>query len=533
MLKNFLNRLMTHEGGKAYELTLDEQILRLFTLGQLNGSFYLDTDEVVRAAADLLQTALAKRPEFASQAAVYAAEQLGMKALPTLWAVYVSTLPDKTLFRQVFPRVITNPKLAHDFLTLARKGAVRKGMGQGVKRVVNAWLAENLNPVWATRYAGKLEDLVRVTRPKDTPETRALLQYILRPAIVEDGRLKGYGARRLTFPRAQALAEVLADLSAGQVTGETLTKIREQKLQLEELKSAFGPLDAEAKQAIFAEMVPGLWYAALVANLVTIERAFATETRTMVQIQAGQRFKQEAVIRSDVPRALVRTVADRLRDVAAYRRSKMLPFGLITAAEMTTVPEWRGALSEVLESLGADSGLGALPGVRMLIGADCSGSMNAQLTRSLSARTVATTFAAMAAMAAEDARVYAVSSDAWPVAVDKGARLLDNARRIAQRVNPQATYLGELLKVYRGEDVVLLITDSQTADSPEDLWAKLRNRPKGARLIVWDVVAYQNKISNRSDVFYISGFSDRVLGLVTSLITGGSTQIEAVRKVRL
>jgi 60 kDa SS-A/Ro ribonucleoprotein len=534
MLKNFLNRITntTHEGGKAYELTPDEKLLRLFTIGQLNGSFYLDTDTVVREAAETLEAALQERPEFASRCAVYAAEELGMKAIPTLWTVYLSTLPDKTLFRQVFPRVITNPKLAHDFLTLARKGGIRQGLGQGVKRVVNSWLEQNLNPVWATRYAGKLEDLVRVTRPKDTPGTVDYLQYILRPAIMENGRFQGYGPRRLTFPRAQALAEVLADLEAGRVSDRTLALIREQKLQLEELKHAFGTLTAAARQAVFAELIPGLWYAALVTNLVAIERAFAAETQTVQAYRAGQRYQQEVVLRQEVPADLVRTVAERLRDKEAYRRSKMLPFGLIAASGMTTVPEWRGAISEVLSDLGADAGLGELP-VRMLIGADMSGSMDTELTRSLSARTAASVYASMAAMAARSARVYAVSNEAREVGIDRGARLLDNARRIVERIPHGGTQLAELLRAYRGEEVVLLITDEQTADRLEDQWVALANRSRGARLIIWDIVHYQNKVAKRSDVFYVSGWGDRVLQVIGTLITGTDSQMAAVKRIVL
>lgn len=536
MLKNYLahaRRTMTHEGGKAYELTPQEQVLRLFTIGQINGSFYEDTDQVIQAADATLRMALRDMPEFASRAAVYAAEQFGMKALPVLWSVYLSTLPDKTLFERVFPRVVTNPKLAHDFLTLARKGGIRQGMGQGVKRVVNRWLAENLNPVWTTRYAGKLEDVVRVTRPKDTEATRAYLQYILRPPTIEDGKFQGYGGRRLTFSRARTLVQVLADLAANRVTPETLAGIRAERLQLEELKHAFGNLDPDAKQAVFLEMVPTLRYAALVSNLVTIERAFATATRTEWVFQAGQRYQQERVVAQAVPGELVQTVTRQLLDLAAYRRSRMLPFALITAAEMTSVPEWRGALSETLQALGADAGLGDLGAGRTLIGVDCSGSMDSLVTRSLSARTVASTFAAMVAMALPGSRVYAVSATAVPAPVDQGARLLDNARRIAERVDPHYTYLGSLLTAYQGEETVLLITDSQTADNPEDLWAALRNRPEGARLIVWDVVAYNNRISNRPDVFYVQGYSDRVLGLVKSLIQGTGTQMAGVRAIQL
>ena len=84
MFKNFLTRMTTHERDRAYALTPEEQILRLFTIGQLDGNFYLDADQVIKNADALLRQALAERPEFASKAAVYAAEELGMKALPTL-----------------------------------------------------------------------------------------------------------------------------------------------------------------------------------------------------------------------------------------------------------------------------------------------------------------------------------------------------------------------------------------------------------------------------------------------------------------
>ena len=61
----------THEGGKAYELSLKEEIATFFSLGLLRGTFYQTEEEILRNGRELFERALKECPEFATKAAIY------------------------------------------------------------------------------------------------------------------------------------------------------------------------------------------------------------------------------------------------------------------------------------------------------------------------------------------------------------------------------------------------------------------------------------------------------------------------------
>jgi 60 kDa SS-A/Ro ribonucleoprotein len=150
------------------------------------------------------------------------------------------------------------------------RGAL-KGMGRSVKRAVNSWLNNKLNEYHATRYKGKLVEVIKTARPIAAERIQPFMDYIIND-------------NENAFARASALKRVVTALYSGQLDEELLLKIREYNLQLEELKHAFGSLSQEQKKVIIEFMLPGLKYNALVSNLVTIERVFATETRKVRKV---------------------------------------------------------------------------------------------------------------------------------------------------------------------------------------------------------------------------------------------------------
>lgn len=542
----------TLQGGNAYTLTLEEKLCHMFTLGLIRGNFYKDKEIVVKETRETLEEALVKMPYIATQYAVYAAEELGMKLLPTIWLVYVSTLEDKTLFKSAFPRIINNPKLLHDFIELCRKAGIRhgyngnkNGLGQSIKKTVNNWLYNNLNDYNVTRYTGKLEDVVRLTRPKDKVVTRQLpdgnvqevnignyLQYIFKP---KDGE------RRLTFERAEAQDKVIKNLQQGIVDEETLALIKKHKFQLEELKFTFGNLTPEQKKTVFMYFVPGLRYNALVSNLVTIERAFATSTRKVKKLdpESGRYYDTTEVMSTNIPQELVDIVAQKLSSFEDFKASKMLYFGLLTAHEMTTIQKWRDALQSVLSKAGSVAFADVPAGVRVRVSADTSGSMSgwgAQVTNSLYAVDIAAYLAAGIGMSIPGSRTYATASYSKEVKMLQGENaLFENVRRIKNTSVGHGTSFETLLNDYDGENYVILVTDGQDSGNMERKWANLKNRPNGAKLIIWHVTGHThfNKISKRSDVIYLKGYSDQVLKVLANIINGKAGQPEVVKSIKL
>lgn len=520
-LKGFLkiNEKITYEGGKAYELSFKESVAEMFSLGLVRGNFYQTDQEVIANTRDLMKKALEECPEWATKCAVYGQEFNSLKLVPTLWLVYLSTLKDKELFDKAFARIITNPKMLHDFMTLARKGGIRQGMGRSVKRAVNFWLNSKLNDYHATRYKAKLEEVIKTARPIAVERIQPYMDYIVH-------------GNEVAFDRARALKDVINSLNEGRLDTGTVELVRKHGLQLEELKHTFGKLSVDQKKVIFEYMVHGLKYNALTANLVTIERIFATETRKVRKVSEHGVFDQAEVLKCSIPQELVDVVAGRLSDYEAYTKSRMLPFGLITANAMTITPECKRAIDSVLQKSGREV-FSVTDNIGVRIGVDTSGSMSAMVTSSLSAVDAASLFGAMVYMSIRNAEVYTTATFTRKVSANRSESLFEIANRIAQTDVGYGTCFEPLLEHYKGEKYVVLITDGQQSDDLEVRWANLRGRPAGSKLIIWHVAGYNNKVSTRSDVVYLKGFSDRLLSVLKNIIEDKAGQLEQIEAVRL
>jgi 60 kDa SS-A/Ro ribonucleoprotein len=549
----------TFEGGQAYTLNLEEKLCNAFTLGLINNNFYTSKEETIKAARDLFTQALRENPLMATKYAVYAAETLGMKFMPVLWLVYLSTLEDKSLFRKAYPRIFsTNVKLVHDFVELCRNSDIRpggihnqkikgtnRGLGQALKKSINQWIYENVNDYNATRFTGDFEDICRLTRPTDKTVLREkrsgevvqvdvapYLKYIFKP---QDG------ARRLTFKRAQVLQETIDILQNKDRSykdfQKALDNIGAYKLQMDEIKFTFGKLNRNELQAVYMHFVPGLRYAALVTNLVAIERAFATSTRKVSKLDpmgSGKRFDQLEVLQTDVPQEIIQIVAKKLASFEDYKASKMLFFRLLTAHEMCITSEWKKALNEVLGKAGKVAFADIPEGRRIRCSADTSGSMTQDVTSSLSAVDIAAYLTAAITLSTPNTKAYATASHTKTVSLVSD-NLIDCAVRIKGADVGYGTCFETLLDGYNGEDVVILVTDGQQSDNMERKWKSLSNRPANSKLIIWHVAGwdYFNKISKDSSVMYLKGYSDGLLNILANLITGKAGQPEVVRNVKL
>lgn len=570
--QNILNvPVTTFEGGKAYNMDLEEKLCSAFTMGLIQGNFYTSQEEVIKNCRDLFTEALDKAPELATKYAVYGAETLGMKLFPTLWLVYLSTMDKKDLFKKAFPRIIgTNVKMMHDFVDICRTSDIRpggihnqkikgtnRGMGQGVKKVINRHTYNIINDYNATRFTGDWEDILLLTRPEDkqiqrtngagdayTVDTTQLFQYIFKPKVKEmvDGKavIKTL-PRRLTFERARVLQQTIDILQNPNRTAlefvVALENIKAQKLQMDEIKFTFGKLSQDEKKKVYEYFLPGLRYAALVTNLVSIERAFATNTRKISKLDpmgSGKYFDQTEVLETNIPAELIVVVANKLKNFEDYKASKMLFFRLLTASEMILTREWKKALNEVLGQAGKVA-FAELPADRKVrCGADTSGSMGTKVTTSLSALDVASYLTAAITLSVPNTKAYAVAdyTKVVPLASDD---LVDSATRIMRTDVGYGTRFETLLDGYNGEDVVILVTDGMQSDNMELKWKSLPNRPANSKLIIWHVAGwnYGTKIAKDPSVMFLKGYSDGLLKVLSNLITGKAGQPEVARSIVL
>lgn len=510
----------TKEGGHAYKNNLKEELQELFTLGLLNGNFYTKQEDVISHTKELFEKALKECPEYATKCAIYGSKEANLKLVPTIWAVYISTLDDKTLFKKSFPKIIRNFNMLYDFMEFCRKGGIRGGLGRGVKKAINDRFISMINEYHATRSKGKLSEIAKTTRPYSEDEGyQKLMKYVS----------KG----ELSFPRAIALKTVIAGLEVGFYTEAMDKLVIEHKLQLEELKHSVKELSREDKQRLYSTIYSNLSYSALILNLVALERVFATKTKEVSEYNYSRNawIKQVKIIETDIPEDIIEMVCDKIANEKAYYKSHMLPFSLINAENMVATPEFKVALGKLLKTV-SDKAFNIRKDKKVLVGVDTSGSMSSEVIPGLSNVRIASLFGSMIKKAHTNTDVCAVATDCKSVDVNKQEDIFNMAKKIEKTDVGHGTFFEGLLREYNEHEYVILITDNEPADVLERKWINIAKRNK-AKLIVWQISTSGHKISNHKSVTYVSGYSDRVIGLIRDIIENKNDQAEKIESIEI
>ncbi|GHU24821.1 hypothetical protein FACS1894172_08710 [Spirochaetia bacterium] len=549
----------TYEGGTGYKISFPETVAEFFSLGLLNGMFYQTQEEVMQSATEIFTRALSECPEFATKAAIYGHTKNSLKLVPVIWLSYLSTLEDKSLFTKSFPRIVTNLNLLHDFMEICRKTPVRKGLGRSIKRAVNNQLFKLLNDYSVCRNKTTILELARVARPAFKQEHfQNYMRYVSRD--------------ELSFERARELKQALENIKQNKIDDDVLGAVEKYSFQLEELKHSINNFPASSKeklhmlsqeliaekdlekvallqqeimelkqkeagvlnnvdrQALYAILYKGLRYAALILNLVALERVFAVESRLVKKRRpTGGLFTQEEVLQSAVPPEIEAMVCTKIQSISDYRASNMLPFALINAQRMVTNKAFKKALGDILNTCAKET-FNIPPETEILIGIDTSGSMSVSINDSLNAIDIATFFGALVKLAHPAASVCTIANTCTPVSF-KSENLFDMAGEICKQASG-GTYLETLMNEYAGQKYILLITDSVAADDLASKWL-MAKKPASAKLIVWQLQAYQTHISNNPAVIYLAGFSNRLLSLIKAIIEDTGTQMAEIEKIKL
>jgi 60 kDa SS-A/Ro ribonucleoprotein len=511
----------TYEGGKAYKLSFKEEIAEFFSLGLLRGTFYQTEEDVLRNARDIFEKALVECPEFATKAAIYGNNVNSLKLVPMIWLAYVSTLDDKTLFKAAFPRIIRNPGMLHSFMELIRKTDIRQGLGRSVKKAMNDWMKDRLNDYQVSRNKNKLAEVIKVTRPAFKDDTfQNYMRYIAKDEI--------------TFERGQALKEVIEAISEGVYGDLEAEKVKKHRLQLEELKHATKALEGSDKKRLYKDMYSSLNYAALILNLVALERVYATSTRKVMKYSPERGyFTSNAVVETNIPDDVIELVVNRIRDVEMYRKSNMLPFALMNAEKMVVTPEFKKAISDMFK-IASKEAFNIPENVELFMAIDTSGSMTSEMVNEhLTASDVANVFGGMIKKAHPNTETVAVASTCKKVNLRAQDDIFTMAKKIKKTDVGYGTYFEKIMPYYKGQKYTILLTDSMQADDLEAQWLRNKNRPKDAKLIVWQLSAYGLKISKNPSIIYVRGYSDRLLSLVKNVIEDKGTQMEEIEKIQL
>ena len=479
----------TH-GAPAYALEARHQLAQLAMTGTLNRTFYAS------GAAQLADvTALLPKvdPEFVAKAAIYARTKGHMKDSPALLLAALSSI-DSRVFAKAFPRVVDNGKMLRTFVQIMRSGATgRKSLGSRPKRMVEAWLNTASDAQILRAAVGQqpsLADVIKMVHPKPpTAERQALYAYLI-------GKPYDVG------------------------------KVPEAILAFEAFKrDASHPVPDVPFQMLTAlELTPMHWAAiARSAGWQMLRMNLNTFDRQCVFALPG----------------MTGEIAARLKDEREIKRSRVLPYQLMTAymAASKDVPlQVREALQDAMEV--AINNVPAVAG-SVVICPDVSGSMASPATGYRKGATsavrcidVAALVAAAMLRANRQARVLPFENDVVSVELNPRDTVLTNAAKLAA-VGGGGTNCSAPLALLNRErakvDFVMFISDNQswvdarTAERTGLMteWTKLKRANPHAKLVCIDIQPYgTTQAPERDDVLNVGGFSAAVFEVMAAYAAG-------------
>jgi 60 kDa SS-A/Ro ribonucleoprotein len=387
-----------------------------------------------------------------------------MKDMPALLCAWLSTR-DARLHESVFARVIDNTRMLRNYVQILRSGVVgRKSLGSAPKRLVREWLAARDEEALFSSSVGQnpsLGDVLKMVRPKlATPRREAFYGYML-------GR--AHAANEL--PKLVTQFEQFKGGDSTEVPDLPFTML------------AALPLGQEH----WAEIARNASWQTTRMNLNTFARHGV--------------FEDEA---------LVRQIANRLRNADEVKRARVFPYQLLTAYQNTdaAVPQLlRDALQDAMEL--AIANVAAIDG-QVVVCPDVSGSMASPVTghrvgSTTSVRCIDIAALVAAAVVRKNASATVLPFDYGVVSLDLNSRdsVMTNAKKLASigggGTNCSAP-VGLLNKREARADLVIFVSDNEswvdrgrgrgTALMAE--WAAFRERNPQARLVCLDIQPFSN-----------------------------------------
>ncbi len=495
-----------HESAPAFALPPKHALAQYGMTGCLNGTFYASDAAQLE---EVLGLCGGVEPEFIGRTAIYAREVGFMKDLPALLCAVLSTREGDVL-PKIFHRVIDNPRMLRNFVQILRSGAVgRKSLGTRPKRLIRNWLRERSDEAIFTASVGSnpsIADIVKMVHPKPTsPSREALYGYLV-------GRQHD----------VEALPAVVREYEAFKI-------------------------DSDAR-------VPDVPFQLLTS--LALDRHHWVEIAKRAPWQMTRMnlntFARHGVFDHE---AMIRMIADRLRDAGAIRKARAMPYQLMVAYKQagSDVPDRvRDALQDAMELAIAN-----VPEVdgHVVVCSDVSGSMASPVTGYRRGSTSAVRCVDVAALMAaavlrKNAHAEIIPFEHRVVDVEINGRdsVMTNAGRLAAvgggGTNCSAP-IAELNRRRRKADLVVFVSDNQswvdarpgagTAMMRE--WERFKRRNPRARLVCIDIQPYgTTQAYDRDDILNVGGFSDGVFDVVSRFAQNGhaaGTWVDAIETIEL
>ncbi|MDQ1234448.1 60 kDa SS-A/Ro ribonucleoprotein [Paenibacillus sp. SORGH_AS306] len=462
----------------AYERNLRERYLQTLLTNTLGNTVYANNGELLIEATVLHQEMSELDPEFMAKALVFARNQ-GYMRLQPLYGLAILSKVSPQLFARIFAQVVRIPSDLTEFLTILESIGRGQG-GRAVKRQVALFL-NRTSEYWALKYNGRgrgfnLSDAIVTSHPIPIDvKQQALFRY-----------LRGHETNLALIPQIEAM-EKLKKVTTDK---DRIKQIQKGKLPYEIVTSVITPTTK-----VWAHLLYQMPVSALLRHLNTLHRHDVLDHPEHLQY-----------------------IQQRLTDVEALRKAKILPFQFAKAYNEVKHPELRDTLSEAVD-LSFDN-LPDLPG-RTAIFLDISGSMNGEYLQ-----TGAVFAYALYKKTKGNSLFWLFNTTVHDAKPSRRDSIMGQARQVkAYGGTNTGAPVKQLTDIKEKVDQIIIITDEQqnTGSAFYSELQKYRQKinPHTKAFIV-DIAPYQTAMVPPKDrqTFYIYGWSDTVLSFISQTLKG-------------
>lgn len=533
-------------GGKAYKMTDKHALAQYVCTGCFNSTYYTSAETQLQTVLELAHKV---DPAFLAKVALYGHQKSFMKDVPALLTAVLATRDEKTL-KKVFSRVIDSGNMLRNYTQMIKSGVTnRKCLGTASRKLMSKWFSDRSPESVFHQSIGNdptLGEVIRLAHPKPSSAAHAALFAYLTGAKTEEVE----GRKVLRTPYLDRVSKEQKYLTHDyDALPELVRQFEAWKADNSKPmpKLNFRFLDGAGK------LTQDQWKEIVVnANWLTTLKNLAAWARRGVFAD----------------KAMVKLVADRLRDESLVKKARAFPYqimmaylasdapsqyttawGKTSSSDATPVPtEIKMALQDAMEIATAnvpkfsDDGVFVMP--------DVSGSMSSPVTGSRGTATTQVKCIQVAALVSACVLRNNPSAEVIPfettvVPVEKlrlNARdsVMTNAEKLG-RIGGGGTNCSAPLRLLNQRkakgQVVIYVSDYESwVDSTTNHygnrgsemmaeWEIFHKRNPGSKLVCIDLTPRTNsQTSTRKDILQVGGFSDTVFNVVDAFLKSNDSE---------
>lgn len=487
---------ITFEGGTAWVMEDEERLVQYAMTGVLGNTFYVSQKDIVDDAISLIKRS---DPKSLASAIVLGRNVGYIRSFPILGLVYLS-MKDTNLFNEVFQHVIITGDDLKNFIDLTR---TIRGFGRSIKKAINKWLENKVNPYYALKYRSAIGDAIRLSRPKDN---NCIYSYILRGKTnsVKDENLKKALDQYKEFSAFEEIPQLLKN--------KEYEKVRDNILNYR--------LDVDSLTAYYDKFDAGIW------------DSIAKNSPVMRFLKYLNKFERVGID--------VYSYAKEKFTVENFKKAKVFPFRLFIAwKQMSSTNKINDLLANILDDYINQYDWEKFNKKTWAICPDVSGSMRSPLggvnNNGLKYLDISSMFTGFLVKGVEDAIVLPWASSLKPYKIPKKDSVISHMNYInslgggGTNMNCALEYL---ISNNIKRDYCVFVTDTESYNVPSvhggteswiETWVKYHNKYPDSRAFIIRCDGYEQRPMaeehcKKYGVYQIFGWNDSVISFIKNIV---------------